>query len=97
MERRPQSDIAFQCDVCFAQVQTDLIMDELVSLKIDYRLRLKEMQQLKAEANQKCHPTQEKLAKDTKLLAFYTGLKSSAVFLATFNFISSVIPQHLNN
>ena len=58
---------------------------------------MKELQQLKAETNQKCYPTEDKLGNDTKLLTFYTGLTSMTMFLATFNFISSIVPQHHNN
>ena len=69
-------------------------MDELASVESDYQLRLKEVQQLKAETNQKCSLTKEKLGNNTKLLTFYTGLTSMAMLLAKFNFISSVILQH---
>ena len=70
METRHQSEVTLQCDVHSAEVQMDLTMDELASLECEYQLRLKDIQQLKVETNQRCYPTEENLGKDTKLLIF---------------------------
>ena len=56
MATRCQSQITH---VHSAEVQTDLTMDKLASLISDYLLRLKEIQQLKAETSQRCYRTKE--------------------------------------
>ena len=79
------------------EVQTDFTMVDLAALEHDCQQRLNEIHTLKEQTNRKSYPMQVSLKKDGRLLSFYTGLTSMTVFLAVFNFISSVIPQTANS
>ena len=52
---------------------------------------------LEQEVNKKSYPTEQHMRNDSKLLTFYTGLKSITVLMAVFNLIVSGIPQTHNS
>ena len=66
--------------------QTDLTSENLVAVDNDYQQRVKELSEVRGA---KGYPDQEKLKDDEKLLRFYTGLNS----LAVFNLVSAAISE----
>ena len=104
LDEECSNSVTVQCDTggtgsCSVEVQTDLTMNDLAALEHDCQQRLNEVHTLKEQASTctKSYPMQESLSNDRRLLTFYTGQTSMTVFLAVFNFISSVIPRSINN